>query len=419
MNEISSRMRQPSVRTSIIIRKSDLIEWWYVVLFIIFFPSFVLRAVDIPYWGYFCYVTILINDIYIVYTRRKITSPTVWSAVLYGYFLMVTLIVNAYEIFNCLLRTFLAVSFVMTVEYMFEKYKEKRTINFLMRTMEVFNYLNLLSMILYPAGMYKVVTSGIYEKIVKVEYGAVRTSQRVLWLLGHQTMMARFTLPSICIALLVINMNGGKIKGNFRSIALIAVCIVETVIANSVGNYLVLFVFLSFMMLFHFRGRIKSWMVYPWIALTYAFFFISSGELNIFTLFSSLVNRRVRLSTRVMIWLNTLNAWLEKPIFGWGYINENSTYIRQLLSLGNPHSTYLWALFEGGIIGLVLLVIFIQRFSKQLRNCWNSKNARIIYAAFISILIAMVDDDYIFRFPQILIIFILVYHIPSFVKHDL
>lgn len=401
------------------LKKSDLTEWYYVILFIMFFPSFVTRAVDIPYWTAGCYGFILLNDIYIILVRRKVTPPTLWTILLYGYFLLITVMVNTDETFNCMLRTFSSISFVLTLEHIFDKHKVTKTVGILLRTMEVFNYTNLISMLIFPAGMYKVVTNGIYEEIVKVGTDAVRSGQRVLWLLGHQTLMTRFTLPSICIALIYIYINGGKLKDNFRSIALIAACLVETIIANSAGNYLILIIFALLIVLFRFQGKIKTWMVYPLIVAFYIFFLTTSSELGIFTLLSDILNRNVQLSTRVPIWMNTLNAWMEKPIWGWGYINESSTFIRKMLSLGNPHSSYLWALFEGGIVGLILLIFYLQKFSRQVRNCWNNKIARIVYAAFISTMVAMIDDDYIFRFPQMLVVFVLVYHIPAFKENEI
>ena len=157
-------------------------------------------------------------------------------------------------------------------------------------------------------------------------------------------------------------------------------------------------------------------MIYPIIAAVYVFLLTSSSELNLLSFLSDLMNRKVKISTRVPIWRNTLTAWMKKPIFGWGYINEKSTTIREMLSLGNPHSSYLWALFEGGVIGLALLICYLQKFANRIRGYWNNKCARIIYAAFLCTIVAMIDDDYIFRFPQMLLIFVLVYHIPSFAK---
>lgn len=406
-----------SVNPRIKFKEPEMIEWWYVLLFIMYIPAFVTRIVNIPYWGMICGAIILISDIYFVIVKRRLTSPVIWTTLLYGYFVLVTIVCNIEDIRSCLHRAFTAVSFVLTLEYLFEKYSVKKVIDILMKSMELFNYANLLSMMLYPAGMYKVIIRGIYEEIIKVGAGEVRSSARVLWLLGHQTLMSRFTLPAICIALLYVGLNIGQKKAKLRCIALIAVCMVEIVIANSAGNYILLFLFILFMCLFHFRGKIRTWMVYPLIVASYMFFLTQSTNLKIFTFFSNMLNRRVHLSTRVPIWINTLRAWLERPLFGWGYINENSVTIRQMLSLGNPHSSYLWALFEGGIVGIILLIFFLQRFARQMSNYWSNKYAQAIYAAFICTIIAMIDDDYIFRFPQMLIIYVLVYHIPSFAKY--
>ena len=65
------------------------------------------------------------------------------------------------------------------------------------------------------------------------------------------------------------------------------------------------------------------------------------------------------------------------------------------------------------------MIFYLQKFSRQVRNCWNNKIARIVYAAFISTMVAMIDDDYIFRFPQMLVVFVLVYHIPAFKENEI
>ena len=156
--------------------------------------------------------------------------------------------------------------------------------------------------------------------------------------------------------------------------------------------------------------------LYPIIGVAYGYFAAASEELNIFSWLSSRMQRSVQISTRVPIWINAFKCWLQKPVFGWGYINESSSRIREMLSLGNPHSTYLWALFEGGIIGILLLIFYLQYFGRKINGYWDSKLAQIIYAAFICLVCCMIDDDHIFRAPFFLIIFSLTYHIPELVK---
>lgn len=389
----------------------------YAFLFVLYLPTFVTRIIDIPYWGVFCYTTILISDVYFLYKLKKLKKPVWLTAVFFGYFLVITLIRNINEIFNCLLRTYIAISFVLLLEYIFAKYKGEKSISILIRAMEIFNYLNLLFMFIYPAGMYQVVSNGIYEEVVKLEPGVVRrTAARVIWLLGHQTMLIRFTLPSICLAVVYCYMKTGKFKINLRGALLIIVCLIETIIANSAGNFLFLAILVAILLLFYFHGRIKVQYVFPFIAVGYFFLVNSSDNLNIYTLLTNLLNRNVSISTRIPIWISTINAWMERPIFGHGFINDGIESIRLVLTAGNPHSSYLWVMYEGGLVGIGLMIYYIQFFSKRMKDFWSNGCARMIYASFICLLICMIDDDHMFRSQFYIILFELTYHIPEIVK---
>lgn len=389
----------------------------YVFLFIMYIPAFVTRLVDIPHWGIICYVVILLSDMYFLYRMRYITKPIIYTTVFFGYFLLTTAIRNPSELFECLLRTYTAISMAILLEYIFKKNGSKGAIHILMCAMEFFNYANFLSMLVYPAGMFLVYSNGLQEEIVRLAPGAVRrTAARVLWLLGHQTMLIRFTLPAVCIAMVYCCLRTGKFRLNLRSALLIVVCLIETYIANSAGNFLMLFVFAAFLTLFHFRGRVKAQYIYPVIIIVYIFLVSTTGDMSIYALLSNLLNRSVQISTRVPIWLNAIGAWIQRPILGHGYLRDGADYIRQILTLGNPHSSYLWTLYEGGIVGMALMVAYFQIFAKRINGCWASSVAKIIYAAFITMLICMIDDDHVFRSQFYLIIFEMAYHIPNIVR---
>lgn len=410
-NELKIKIRKRAV-----FEKTDIYDYMLALLFIPFLPTFVSRIVDIPYWGGICYFIIFVSDLYFLASFREFNKNVGITLLFFSYFFVITVFREPEDTMNCLLRTFTGVSFVILMEYIFLSRNKRRSISVLMYAMELFHYINLFFMLRYPNGMYKVLTNGIYEQVVKVDAGSARTASRVLWLLGHQTMLIRFTLPAICIALVYCYRKEGRFQWNIRSVLLILACLIETIKANSAGNYLGLAIFFGFIVLYRFRTRIKMYYLYPIIGVAYGYFAAASEELNIFSWLSSRMQRSVQISTRVPIWINAFKCWLQKPVFGWGYINESSSRIREMLSLGNPHSTYLWALFEGGIIGILLLIFYLQYFGRKINGYWDSKLAQIIYAAFICLVCCMIDDDHIFRAPFFLIIFSLTYHIPELVK---
>ena len=398
------------------VKVSTVKNFFMSLLFVLYLPTFVTRIVDIPYWRLICYIIICIADVYYIFLVRKRAVITVSTFFLY--FLLVTVIRNPEDILLCAARTFSGMSFILMLEFIYVRYSKDQVLNIFMSAMEVFLYINLISMIVFPAGMYRVVTNGIYEELVPVARNAVRTNARVIWLLGHQTMLIRFTLPAICIALLYWYNKTKWKRVNVRSLVLITVCVIETIIANSAGNYIILALFAAFCVYFHFRGKISNVMIYVGIIAIYIVAVNLEESTWLLSFLSSKLDRTVTVSTRVSIWINTISAWLEKPLFGYGYINESSSAIRQLLSLGNPHSSYLWALFEGGVVGFALLIYMIYFFGRNMKDYWKSPSAQIIYSAFICLLICMIDDDHVFRSPFFLIIFSLTYHIPQMAGNE-
>lgn len=387
------------------------------LLFILYLPSFVTRIVDIPYWGVICQVLVLFADIFFLIRMRRLTAPIIYISVFFAYLFLVTLVQNTSDILSCGKRTFSAISLIIMIEYIFKSYSPKQTVSIFMLAMEIFIYVNLISMILYPAGMYRVVTNGIYEELVPIARNENRTNARVIWLLGHQTMLIRFTLPAVFMSFLYSNLVKEK-KFCLRSIVLVIVCLVETVIAKSAGNYSILALFVGFCLYFHYKGKINNFFVYILIAAIYVVMINISENSWVLNFMSNLLNREVSVSTRIPIWVNTIAAWLKQPIFGYGYINESRETIRQMLSAGNPHSSYLWVLFEGGIVGFGLLIYMVSHFGTSMKKYWESPVAQIIFASFICQLICMFDDDHIFRSQFFLIIFSFIYHVQYFVEGE-
>lgn len=390
--------------------KESLKEYLYAFLFISYIPTFITRIIDIPYWGYLCYGTILLASLYFIYQIHKITAPMIFSGIFYLYFIIPTILNDSGYLFECLLRAFTGISFVIMLEYIFRKHSKEHIISILLKVFEVFNYINLLFMFMYPNGMYKVITDGINEEIVKVLPGEIRGQSRVFWPLGHQTLLLQFTLPSFLLITLYSQINKKGNFKNFRSVFLLIVIFLETFIAQSAGNYIAIILFLGFVLIFKMKIRINLILVFLGIiAIYFAFIYISSDS-SFYMFLSQLTGRDVKISTRLPIWLNTLKYSMEKPLLGWGYLMDGSYEIRRMLSLGNPHSTYFWALFEGGLVGLSFLLAYFAFWGQKLKE--NFKKNEVVYAfsAFITLLICMVDDDHIFRSPFYLVVFFLLYY---------
>ena len=134
----------------------------------------------------------------------------------------------------------------------------------------------------------------------------------------------------------------------------------------------------------------------------------------LFLFLSDQLGRTVKISTRVSIWQNTISAIFKHPFIGYGAFDEESTYIRELLGLGNPHSEFLWVGFEAGIVGMIAFIIYIHLVGAQYNKSIKNIISVIIYAAFCGVLLSMITDDYLFRNPFTLLILCMTYNISQF-----
>lgn len=80
-------------------------------------------------------------------------------------------------------------------------------------------------------------------------------------------------------------------------------------------------------------------------------------------------------SGRTKIWLTALRKILTNPLFGFGVLSHQGFFLNQNGHILSMHNTFLFILFEVGIVGLSL---FVTPFVKALHNALRHKNALII-----------------------------------------
>ncbi len=395
------------------------IDFFYVIMFIMHVTTFVTRLIDIPHWSTFCFAVICLSDVIptIYFIKTKGFNSLIFLTILFfGYFLLVTFVNNYDNLGLCLIRTIRRISFILMICYLFERYGKNRTLKIMMIVLEVLNYVNLFFMIIYPNGMYHSVTGLYGDEVVKNSESFVRTgTTRVHWLLGHQTTIIKYVLPALCIAFLYSFAVLRKDKLNLRSKLLVIVCLLEVFIAKSATNYVIIAVCACLYLLYKFHIKVKIRHIAIGVLFLYIIFYRNADLVlfdSILELMTIMLGRNVIFSRRVSIWVNSINAWLSNPIFGHGYLNEADVGVWAALSMGNPHSSYLWILYEGGLIGLILFCVYLFGVYKGKKNYINCDAGYILNAGFLAILICMITDDYIFRDSFSLIFFALIYYAP-------
>lgn len=387
----------------------------YTFVLIFYIKTFITEIVDIPHFYTISTIVVMVPCFFILYSYSlcKCLPKFFVYTLLFHFVFVIFTISNPSQIPFAIARLIRISSFVLLLEYLYSVYNDD-FIEIIMFFTEVLNYANLLSMILFPNGIHHMLTRGIYEEIVKTEPGWVRTGDtRVLWLLGHQTGFARYIIPAIIVGIIYsyIHENRAICK---RSIILYCVCLAELLIANSATNYLVVTAYFVFIILLRFNIKIKVGFFFPIYFVFYSLVGLLSDRLRFLEWMSQVMGRTVRISNRVVIWKNTIDAIIEHPLLGHGAIDEDSELIRQMLGLGNPHSQFLWVLFEAGIFGLSAWYLYMKRVERNYSQITGSNSISImIYAGVLSTMVAMLSDDYLFRNPYTLLLFFFCYHCPE------
>lgn len=98
------------------------------------------------------------------------------------------------------------------------------------------------------------------------------------------------------------------------------------------------------------------------------------------------------LGARVMIYEAALDAWLEKPLFGYGLENGEAVFIKYYApdwgiygtvgqTADRAHNLFLDALLSGGVIGLLALLILICFFFRLFYKNWHQKKNHLLSLA--------------------------------------
>ncbi len=389
----------------------------YMCFFLVYVETVVSKAFPaIPHWYTISTLILLLFDVdtFVCIKEKKVSKLILMILGFFSYFSFVTLFMNTNDFLLAVMRTIRAVSFFYVVNSMFRIYKREKALDYLRSGLEVLIYINLIAMILYPNGLYHTITIGVEEQTIRNAPGFIRTAAtRVHWLLGHQTTLIRYVIPTLLVAFFYSNIKANKTM-TVRNIVLVCACVVEIIIAKSATNYVTIMLFVGVYLFNKFHVRIKWYHVLIFSILLYTVFINISDNMAILLWLSNITGRSVKLSTRAPIWLNSINAWLSSPIFGLGYVNESSVEIRNMLGRGNPHSDYLWILFEGGIIGMIMFIYIITRVWQRGVAYKNNDLAMLAYSALICFMVGILTDDYIFREQFYMVVIIMCYNIPLF-----
>ena len=270
--------------------------------------------------------------------------------------------------------------------------KEKKFIGTLLFIFEIFIYINFITMIFYPLGMYSTgtINTGIaYQN----------------WFLGFKNILVCYFLPAYIISYLYMNITGNKTRTVFLTI----VIFISTLISGSTTTLVGIIILLLFSVFSFLQKQYKIFNFKNYF-ITIIILFISIVICRFQNLFKFLIvdilNKDLTFTHRTELWDITLKAIANKPLIGHGW---ESTYLRHLMynssTIITAHNQILEYMYFGGIIAIILLFIIINIANNDLKKYYKDKNIQIISLGFFIYQILNLTEVYLNPIMLLLLIF--------------
>ena len=238
--------------------------------------------------------------------------------------------------------------------------------------LEVYTYVNFLSIILYPKGLYDATLySGNY------------------WFLGYKNVMIRFLLPAIVLnAIMAVY---SKKKYNLRLYLLIIISVATEWFVDCKTGIIGIAIVIVMMFVFT-RRKIPRFINAKNGLICIGVLSVALGTTSLLNEFSGVLaglGETVSVFSRQAVWFRAIQLFINSPIIGYG-LRTNDGY-RQLINLStgwgyfsHPHNYILYGLIQGGLIELLMIVYLIVKISHiclKNRNNYMAKMLIVFYIA--------------------------------------
>ncbi len=293
-------------------------------------------------------------------SRRRKPSKIVWMILALQGWIVITTYLNKGNI----RRAFFSMLFTTAILMVIDFFPIKSVIAAMMVNFEWLIYVNLLTLIIFPQGLYR---QGVHGEFVD-------------YFLGFKNSFFSYCVIAILLAELNFIILGKKI----RSIFLMAASFLNVYIGWSASSVVsITIVLLMFLMLIVVKRpkcltKIKFQQIFV-IALTIniliSIFNIAERSKLISNFIVNVLHKQTTLSGRTIIWGFAAQMIVRKLIIGYG-IGEHITWAGYNWY---GHNQYFEMLLEGGIPCLLLFFLIIFTVNKCMKQCKN----RLIYDAFI------------------------------------
>ena len=281
--------------------------------------------------------------------ERKITADLVCTSIL-GIVLIISTIINEGEPTTAFNTWVTVVGFVALMNLMI-KTEPKLLFSALLPVMEILVYANLISILLFPDGLFRLVrVTGWYTDSC--------------WLLGIRNGQIAVLIPTLTVSIIYVQTRGKQIKTLIRSGMLISAIVTTIVLIDSGGATAALIFFPLFFLIPRLvkKTRVVSFKTACLFNLGFFVFVVLLRLQNVFAFFiEGVLQKDLTLTGRTDMWDNAFEWIMKSPVYGWGYEDHLvlASKINNIAAVTTCHNTLIDITYKGGILAVMCFVALL------------------------------------------------------------
>ena len=227
-------------------------------------------------------------------------------------------------------------------------------------------FINLITVVLYPNGMY---SANVNEMSSRIETG---------WFLGYRNPQVRILLPAVSLAFIcdIIKYNRVRIKSY---LLLLAALLTVVMIKSSTA----LVGFAVFLIIYFIRWKWNVKVKPIWFLAFNGVFFLGIVVLRLQNLLSflivNLLHKDLSFTGRTIIWDQAILLIIQHPLFANG---ATQFPIGNYFVATHPHNFMLYLLVKSGIVGFLFFTVSAIICAKQLEKYQESKVIQVLIMEF-------------------------------------
>lgn len=241
-------------------------------------------------------------------------------------------------------------------------------------------FLNFLSIIIFPNGL--IITKNMWNK----------TDPQ--WILSLGNSMAPYILATALFSLIALS-EKKQLKSKIIDLVILMMCLLTAIFVDSatlIGSML-LFLILSIYKSISKKEKINTNInLYIIAVIIITIIIVVLRNLSIFSYFIvNILQRDLTLTSRLRIWDKSIEAIMQKPAIGYGFMNSQA--VQSMLLASHQHNYYLHIMFQGGILSFSMFSLLLNQ-SRSVLSKLHTKKAAYLSICILCFLITFISESY-------------------------